>query len=146
MRRLVAFALLGMVAAWFVSFLPPEASTLAIVLVIGIGAGGGIAATRGREVLGLATGAIIGTAWSGVTQAFEPGGPDAAAIANGAATVGLIVFVTGAVAFVVADVRRPQPPVERVGDDADAELADDDADADLADDDVATDPATNGRR
>lgn len=119
MHRLVGFALAGMVALWLVSFLPPSASTIALALVVGVGAAGGTVARQWRDLLALAIGAMVGTAVSGLTQGLGTDGPDLAEVVNGTATVAIVVLVAGTISFFVSFSRRPVPPIERVGDDAD---------------------------
>lgn len=119
MRRYVGFALAGMVALWLVMFLPPSASTIALALMVGVGAAGGTVARRWRGLLALAIGTMLGTAASGLTQGLGTGGPDLAEVVNGTATVAVVVFVAGTISFFVSFSRRPAAPIERVGDDAD---------------------------
>ncbi|MEW5990536.1 MAG: hypothetical protein AB1736_04205 [Chloroflexota bacterium] len=119
MRRYVGFGLAGTVALWLVMFLPPSASAMALALVVGVGAAGGIVARRRWDLLALAIGAMVGTGVSGVTQGLGTAGPDLAEVVNGTATVGVVFLVAGAIAFFLSSARRPAPPVERVGDDAD---------------------------
>jgi len=119
MRRLVGFAFVAMVAMWLVSFLPPSLSTVAVALVVGVGAAAGSVARGGREVVAAAVGALAGTAVSGLTQGLGSGGPELGEVVNGSATVAVIVLVAGFVSFFVTAVRRPRPPPDRVGDKAD---------------------------
>ena len=110
MRRFVGFALVGMLALWLVSFLPPSASTITIAIVVGIGAAGGTVARDGGDVVAIAVGAFTGTAAGGVTRGLGSGGPDASEVITASATIGLVVAAAGFIALVVSRARRPQPP------------------------------------
>lgn len=107
MRRYVGFALVGVIATLLVSFLPPSASTVAIAIVVGVGAAGGSVARETREVASLAVGALVGTAAGGAIQALGSGGPDASDIAAASATVAAVVAVAGFVALAFARAKRP---------------------------------------
>ena len=113
MGRLVGFALGGMIATLLVSFLPPSASTIAVAIVVGVGAAGGSVAREPREVAWLGVGALVGTAAGGAIQALGPGGPEVSEVITGSATVALVVAAAGFVALVVTRARQPPPPRRR---------------------------------
>jgi hypothetical protein len=113
MRRLVGFALVGMIATLLVSFLPASASTIAFAILVGIGGAGGSVARELREVEWLAVGALVGTAAGGGIQALGAGGPDAAEVATASATVAVVVVIAGIVALVFTRAKQPSPPRRR---------------------------------
>lgn len=113
MRRYVGFALVGLVAVWLVSFLPPSMSTLSIALVIGLGAAGGNLAREPGDIAALAVGAVVGAASSGLTQAQGTGGPGVGEVLVSAIVIAVIVAVAGFVAAFVSRARRPGPPRSR---------------------------------
>lgn len=115
MRWYVGFALAVMVALWLVMFLPPSASTIALALVVGVGAAGGTVARRWRDLVALAIGAAVGTAVSGLTQGLGTAGPGLAEVVNGTATVAVVVLVAGTISSFVSASRRPAPPGKRAG-------------------------------
>jgi hypothetical protein len=113
MRRFVGFALVGMIATVLVSFLPPSASTIAIAIVVGVGAAGGSLAREPREVTALAVGALVGTAAGGGIQALGSAGPGTSEIATASATVAIVVAVAGFIALVFARSKGPPSPRRR---------------------------------
>jgi hypothetical protein len=110
MGRLVGFALVGMIATLLVSFLPPSASTIAIAIVVGVGAAGGSVAREPSAVGWLAVGALVGTAAGGAIQALGAGGPEVSEVITASATVALVVAAAGFIALVVTRARQPPPP------------------------------------
>jgi hypothetical protein len=102
-----------MIATLLVSFLPPSASTIAVAIVVGVGAAGGSVAREPREVVWLAVGALIGTAAGGAIQGLGAGGPGASEVVTASATVAVVVAIAGFVALVVTRARQPSPPRRR---------------------------------
>jgi hypothetical protein len=113
MRRLVGFALGGMVAIWLVAVLPASASTIALALVIGVGVAGGRTARGWPDVVALAIGAFLGAAASGLIQGLGTDGPDAAEVTTGSVTIAITVAVAAALSSIFAAARRPAPPTGR---------------------------------
>jgi hypothetical protein len=113
MRRLVGFAVVGVVALWLLRFIPDGLPMLANALVIGLGAAGGTLARDPREILALAAGAAFGSVAGSLTRDPGTGGPGTGDFLAASVTIGLIVVVAGFVASFVSAARRPTGPPSR---------------------------------
>lgn len=113
MRRLVGFAVGGLVATWAIGFLPPTASTISLALVVGIGVAGGRLAAGPPELVALAVGAFLGAVVSGLTQGLVTDSQGQNEVLTGSLTVAIAVGVAGFVSAFLNAVRRPAPPSRR---------------------------------
>jgi len=110
MRRLVGFALGGLVATGIIGFVPPSAPTISLALVVGVGIAGGRLAARPQELVALAIGAFLGAVASGLTRGL---GTDAGEVLVGSLTIAITVAVAGFVSAFLNAARRPAPPAGR---------------------------------